>query len=113
MDITLLLSGSKIAASIFFVLIAIFLIVLAFRSSIILKTLQLTDIAIHGASAAILTQGSLIVTTLLPVLLKTKAPSNIWTKIFKISPLAKNERIKKLIKPITNMLESIVDLMRA
>jgi hypothetical protein len=112
MDIALLLSASKIVASIFFVLIAIALIVLAFRSLIILKALQVIDITIRAASVAILSQGSLIISTLIPILSKTNARSNIWTKLFHISPLAKNERIQKLIKPITNILESIVDLMR-
>lgn len=103
--------SSKLIVSLAIVTIAVAMIILVVRSKQILQILQIADGAIHGASAAILTQGSMLA-MILPLVIKDKSKSNIWTTIFKLTPLAKDKRIERLIKPVTNITESIVELVK-
>ncbi|MDD9899033.1 MAG: hypothetical protein OXU45_08570, partial [Candidatus Melainabacteria bacterium] len=88
----ILYTAAKIIASLVLVLVALVLLVLAFRSKTIIKALELIDGSIHGASAAILTQGSMLA-MILPLVSRNQSKSNICNTIFKISPLAIDERI--------------------
>lgn len=114
MDIALLLNIGKLLTALLFVVWSLILLVLAYKSSLIKQALQAINIVIHGASAAILSQGSIIMATILPLLFRNRARrSNIWLELFKFSPFTKKLKAKKLIQPINDLIESIISLYRS